>query len=47
MRRLVNEQRIAVVGVLYDVSTGKMDFMLDEAIGLAEKEEPEAPGDAA
>ncbi|MCX4240222.1 bifunctional SulP family inorganic anion transporter/carbonic anhydrase [Paraliomyxa miuraensis] len=34
MRRLVEERRIAVVGVLYDVSTGKMEFMLDDALGL-------------
>ena len=34
MRTLVEEQRIAIVGVLYDVSTGKMEFMLDDAIGL-------------
>lgn len=47
IRRLVEERRIAVVGVLYDVSTGKMDFMLDEAIGLEEKAEPEAPRGAA
>lgn len=41
MRRLVDEGRIAVVGVLYDVGTGKMDFMLDEAVGPATAEEPE------
>jgi MFS superfamily sulfate permease-like transporter len=33
MRGLVEAGRIAVVGVLYDVGTGKMDFMLDDAIG--------------
>jgi hypothetical protein len=33
IRRLVDEGRIAVVGTLYDIGTGKMDFMLDEAIG--------------
>ncbi|PRP96251.1 SulP family inorganic anion transporter [Enhygromyxa salina] len=34
LARLVTERRIAIVGALYDVSTGKMDFMTDEAIGL-------------
>ncbi|PRP96250.1 SulP family inorganic anion transporter [Enhygromyxa salina] len=33
--KLVAEQRIAIVGVLYDVSTGTMEFMVDDAIGLA------------
>jgi len=33
--RLVEAGRIAVVGALYDVGTGKMDFMLDEATGPA------------
>jgi carbonic anhydrase/SulP family sulfate permease len=49
IRGLVEQQRIAVVGVLYDVGTGKMDFMLDEAIGLAagEQEDAEAPRGAA
>jgi hypothetical protein len=28
-------ERIAVVGALYDVGTGKMGFMLDDAIGPA------------
>jgi carbonic anhydrase/SulP family sulfate permease len=32
--RLVKERRIAIVGVLYDVVTGTMDFMVDHAIGL-------------
>lgn len=50
VRKLVDERRIAVVGVLYDVGTGKMDFMLDEAIGLDQarpQAEPEAPRGAA
>jgi MFS superfamily sulfate permease-like transporter len=33
MRGLVEAGRIAVLGVLYDVGTGKMELMLDEAIG--------------
>lgn len=35
---LVAARRIAVVGVLYDVATGTMEFMTDEAIGLDEAE---------
>ncbi|HVH98507.1 MAG TPA: SulP family inorganic anion transporter [Enhygromyxa sp.] len=31
---LVASGRIAVVGVVYDVSSGRMEFMTDEAIGL-------------
>jgi carbonic anhydrase len=31
---LVDAGRIAVVGALYDVATGTMEFMLDEAFGL-------------
>lgn len=50
IRRLVDEGRIAVVGVLYDIGTGKMDFMLDEAIGpateAAKTEDPPARGAA-
>lgn len=34
LRGLVDEGRIAVVGVLYDVGTGKMEMLLDDAIGL-------------
>lgn len=34
IRALVDEGRIAVVGVLYDITTGTMDFMVDQAIGL-------------
>lgn len=34
IRGLVDEGRIAVVGVLYDITTGTMDFMVDQAIGL-------------
>ncbi|MCA9682015.1 MAG: hypothetical protein KC457_07445 [Myxococcales bacterium] len=31
---LVADGRIAIVGVLYDITTGVMEFMIDEAIGL-------------
>ncbi|PRQ04640.1 C4-dicarboxylic acid transporter DauA [Enhygromyxa salina] len=34
--KLVADRRIAVVGVLYDVTTGTMEFMTDDAIGLDE-----------
>jgi carbonic anhydrase/SulP family sulfate permease len=40
IRKLVEAGRIAVMGVLYDVATGKMEFMLDEAIGPATETEP-------
>lgn len=33
--KLVADGRIAVVGVLYNVSSGTMEFMTDDAIGLA------------
>ncbi|MBC8071942.1 MAG: bifunctional SulP family inorganic anion transporter/carbonic anhydrase [Deltaproteobacteria bacterium] len=42
MAALVDGQRIAVVGVLYDVGTGKMEFMLDDAIGLRVVDAPAA-----
>jgi carbonic anhydrase/SulP family sulfate permease len=34
IRRLVDEGKLAVVGVLYDVTSGRMEFMADDAIGL-------------
>lgn len=34
IRRLVEGGRLAVVGAMYDVGTGRIDFMTDEAIGL-------------
>lgn len=34
IQRLVDEGRIAVVGAMYDVSTGKIDFLTEDAIGL-------------
>ncbi|HLT38356.1 MAG TPA: carbonic anhydrase, partial [Enhygromyxa sp.] len=41
---LIAAGRIAICGVLYDVATGNMIFMTDEAIGLdqAEAESPES-----
>ena len=32
--RLVEQRRIAIVGAVYDVSTGKMEFLVEEALGL-------------
>lgn len=40
IRRLVDDGRIALVGVLYDVGTGRMSFMLDEAIGPVTEDRP-------
>jgi MFS superfamily sulfate permease-like transporter len=37
--RLVADRRIAIVGALYDVTTGAMDFMIDDAIGLERERE--------
>jgi carbonic anhydrase/SulP family sulfate permease len=36
LAKLVADRRIAIVGVLYNVSTGTMEFMTDDAIGLEE-----------
>lgn len=49
LRRLVDEGKLAVVGVLYDVTSGRMEFMTDDAIGLpgtAASPEPDRPVDA-
>lgn len=35
IRRLVSEGRLAVVGAMYDVSTGKLDFLTNEAVGVS------------
>lgn len=34
IKRLVDEGRIALVGAIYDVSSAKIEFLLDDAIGL-------------
>jgi carbonic anhydrase/SulP family sulfate permease len=39
---LIERRRIAICGVLYDVATGTMEFMTDEAIGLNENTRPSA-----
>ncbi|KIG18041.1 Sulfate permease [Enhygromyxa salina] len=39
LAKLVEDRRIAIVGALYDVSTGTMEFMTDEAIGLDDSSE--------
>jgi carbonic anhydrase/SulP family sulfate permease len=43
IRRLIDEGRIAVVGAMYDVGTGKIDYLLDEAIGLQRPGSTPAP----
>lgn len=35
IRKLVDDGRLAVVGAVYDVSSGKVEFLLDDAIGLS------------
>ena len=35
INRLVDEGRLAVVGAVYDVASGKVAFLMDEAIGLS------------
>lgn len=34
IRELVEDRRIAIVGVVYDISTGAMEFLTEHAIGL-------------
>ncbi|MFV0443270.1 MAG: bifunctional SulP family inorganic anion transporter/carbonic anhydrase [Planctomycetaceae bacterium] len=41
IRRLVDEGQIAVVGAMYDVHSGGIEFLLDDAIGL--RGAPESP----
>lgn len=38
IRKLVDEGRLAVVGAVYDVSSGKVEFLVNEAIGLAKSQ---------
>ncbi|MDB5337865.1 MAG: sulfate transporter, partial [Planctomycetaceae bacterium] len=38
IRQLVDEGQVAVVGAMYDVATGKIDFLSEEAIGLPPSE---------
>jgi MFS superfamily sulfate permease-like transporter len=35
LAKLVEQQRIAIVGAIYDVRTGGMEFLLDDALGLS------------
>lgn len=35
IRRLVKENRVAVVGAMYDVASGKVEFLLEDAVGLS------------
>jgi carbonic anhydrase len=34
LAKLVEERRIAIVGAVYDIRTGTMDFLVDDALGL-------------
>jgi carbonic anhydrase/SulP family sulfate permease len=34
LAKLVEERRIAIVGAVYDVRTGHMEFLTDDALGL-------------
>jgi MFS superfamily sulfate permease-like transporter len=34
LAKLVEQRRIAIVGAVYDIRTGTMDFLLDDALGL-------------
>src|SRR5690606_14170273 len=38
IKRLVDEGRIALVGAIYDVHSAKIEFLLDDAIGLRKVE---------
>jgi carbonic anhydrase/SulP family sulfate permease len=46
IRKLVDEGRLAVVGAVYDVTSGKVEFLVDEAIGLNEIQTVAAAGTA-
>ncbi|HAC92038.1 MAG TPA: hypothetical protein DCF63_15650 [Planctomycetaceae bacterium] len=35
IRKLVDEGRVAVVGGVYDVTSGKVDFLVSDAVGLS------------
>jgi MFS superfamily sulfate permease-like transporter len=40
IRKLVDEGRVAVIGAVYDVTSGQVDFLTDDAIGLSKDELP-------
>jgi carbonic anhydrase/SulP family sulfate permease len=42
IRRLVDDGKIAVMGAMYDVNTGAVEFLEDEAVGLPREPKPEA-----
>lgn len=44
LAKLVEDRRIAIVGALYDVSTGTIEFMTDDALGLTTQDLAEANG---
>jgi carbonic anhydrase/SulP family sulfate permease len=41
VRRLVDEGKVAVVGAMYDISTGKMEFLEEAQIGLSPSDKGE------
>jgi carbonic anhydrase/SulP family sulfate permease len=44
IEHLVRQQRVAVVGALYDVCDGSIEFLVDEAVGLDDRELATASG---
>lgn len=38
IRSLVEQRRVAVVGAVYDVNSGRIDFLTDQAIGLSKQD---------
>lgn len=40
IKRLVEQRKVALIGAMYDVSTGQIEFFVDQAIGLEAAEEP-------
>lgn len=34
INKLIDEGRLAVVGAIYDVTSGKVEFLINDAVGL-------------
>src|SRR5690606_7693315 len=45
LAKLVEDRRIAIVGALYDISTGTIEFMTDDALGLTTQDLADVNGD--
>jgi carbonic anhydrase len=43
IRKLVDEGRLAVVGAIYDVTSGKVEFLVNEAIGIHQNSTSDPP----